>query len=213
MSGADLVLNDLADEGGAQFGRERECRVLVDRPECVVAPVCAGEPKPLRRAPAAAAAGGQPARESGQVEHLDLERRGPEIAIVGAEHEAVEPSGSVVRSRHHRDVAGGRRPHDRRLGGQGREYDRHGEPQPGASRRVQSSHSAKASTPRPERSTTVTLRRARPSRRNSTRMNPLARFAKRVLSSAVTRSRWPKMPAPLTSSYRALVPPITWSAW
>src|SRR2546428_777218 len=94
MSGADLVLNDLADEGGAQFGRERECRVLVDRPECVVAPVCAREPKHLRLAPAAAAARRQPARESGQVEHLDLERRGPEIAIVGAEHEAVEPSRS-----------------------------------------------------------------------------------------------------------------------
>src|SRR2546426_6211791 len=91
MSGADLVLNDLADEGGAQFGRERECRVLVDRPECVVAPVCAREPKHLRLAPAAAAARRQPARESGQVEHLDLERRGPEIALVGAAPEAVEP--------------------------------------------------------------------------------------------------------------------------
>src|SRR6058998_2783819 len=48
MSGADLVLNHLADEGGAQLGRERECRVLVDRPECVVAAVSAREPEERR---------------------------------------------------------------------------------------------------------------------------------------------------------------------
>src|SRR2546426_5666494 len=200
MSGADLVLNDLADEGGAQLGRQRECRVLVDRPECVVAAVSAREPEHLRLAPAAAAARREPARESGQVEHLDLERRGPEIAIVGAEHEAMEPSRPVVRARDDRLSHRRARRHRLPRGARRRQTRREPEGEPGPPRAAHSSHSANASVPPPERSTMITLRRARPPRRNATRMNPLARFAKRVPSSAVTRSRWPKMPAPLTSS-------------
>src|SRR2546430_3655006 len=120
-----------------------------------------------------------------------LERRGPEVAIVGAEHEPMEPSRLVVRSRHHGGGAGGRSPRDRRLRGAGRRCHRQGEPQPEPPRWVHWSHSANASTPPPERSTTVTPTRARPSCRDSTRLNPLALRAKRVLSSAVTRSRWP----------------------
>src|SRR5207247_9339443 len=85
MRGTDLILNDLADEGGAQLGRERECRVLVDRPECVVAAVSAREPEHLRLASAATAARREPARESGPGEHLHLERRCPGGARVGAE--------------------------------------------------------------------------------------------------------------------------------
>src|SRR3989449_7921435 len=96
MSGADLVLNHLADEGGAQLGRERECRVLVDRPECVVPAVSAREPEHLRLAPAAAAAWREPARESRQVEHLDLERRRPEVTVVRSEERRV---GKECRSR------------------------------------------------------------------------------------------------------------------
>src|SRR2546425_7865717 len=111
----------------------------------------------------------------------------------------MEPSRAVVRSRHH-VRAGGRLGRDRRLRGAGRRCHRQGEPQPEPPRWVHWSHSANASTPPPDRSTTVTPRRARPSCRNSTLMNPLALRAKRVLSSAVTRSRWPNVPAPLTSS-------------
>src|SRR2546425_11384021 len=76
MRGADLILNDLADEGGAQLGRERECRVLVDRPECVVAAVSAREPEHLRLASAATAARREPAPESGQVQPPHAARRG-----------------------------------------------------------------------------------------------------------------------------------------
>src|SRR2546425_838739 len=41
MGGADLVLDDLAYECGAQLGRERERRILVNRAEHVYAPVSA----------------------------------------------------------------------------------------------------------------------------------------------------------------------------
>src|SRR2546425_4421629 len=107
----------------------------------------------LRLASAATAARREPARESGQIEHLHLERRGPEVAIVGAEHEPMEPSRLVVRSRHHGGGAGGRSPRDPRLRGAGRRCHRQGEPQPEPPRWVHWSHSANASTPPPERST------------------------------------------------------------
>src|SRR2546426_8591152 len=93
----------------------------------------------------------------------------------------MEPSRAVVRSRHH-VRAGGRLGRDRRLRGARRRCHPQGEPQPEPPRWVHWSHSANASTPPPDRSTTVTPRRARPSCRNSTRMNPLALRAKRVLS-------------------------------
>src|SRR5438445_7684606 len=201
MSGADLVLNDLADEGGAQLGRERKCRVLVDRPECVAAAVSAREPEHLRLAPAAAAARREPAGEARQVENFDIHGRGPEVAVVGAQQQTVEPARAVLRARDDRLSACRVRrtglPGDARR----RQGRRDAQGERGPARAAHSSHRANASVPRPERSTTMTLRRARPSRRNSTRMNPLARFAKRVLSSAVTRSRWPKLPAPRSNSY------------
>src|SRR5438445_562298 len=99
MSGADLVLNDLADEGGAQLGRERKCRVLVDRPECVAAAVSAREPEHPRLAPAAAAARREPAGEARQVEYFDLHGRGPEVSVVGAQQQPVEPARAVLRAR------------------------------------------------------------------------------------------------------------------
>src|SRR5437773_4017613 len=209
MSGADLVLNHLADEGGAQLGRERECRVLVDRPECVVPAVSAREPEHLRLAPAAAAAWREPARESRQVEHLDLERRRPEVTVVRAQQQPVEPARAVVRARDDRLSACRVRRTGLPGGARRRQGRRDAQGERGPPRAAHSSHSANASVPPPERSTTITLRRARPSPRTSTRMNPLARFAKRVPSSAVTRTRWPKMPPPLSSTHRARAPPIT----
>src|SRR5437667_480557 len=140
-------------------------------------------------APAAPTGGRQPAREPGQVQHLDLDGCPPQVAVVGTQEQAMEPPCAVVRSRNH-GLPGRRARLSRRLPGETHRRERgcESEPDPARSRPAQLSHSPNSSAAFPARSTMMTPSRARPSRRISTRMNPLALRANRVLSSAVTRS-------------------------
>ena len=77
VGGADLILDDRADERGAQLGRECERGVLVDGAERVLAPIRPREVQCLRLAPTAAPFGCEPPGVAGKVEYLYREGRPP----------------------------------------------------------------------------------------------------------------------------------------
>ena len=93
---------------------------------------------------------------------------------MGAQQEAMQPPRLVARSGNYgppgRRVGRGRR---LPVKPDGCERHREWEPDPPA-RPTQLSHSPNSSVAFPARSTTITPKRARPSRRNATRINPLA---------------------------------------
>ncbi len=189
---ADLVLDHVAGEGGPQLRWQRQRRILVHRAEHVLAPVPTEEPQRLRLAPAAASGGREAAGEAGQVEHLDVDGRRPQVAVMRTEEQTMQPPCAVARPCDDRLSGGraGRCPGGLRRDGHRRQRQRRRERQDqgDVSRPAQLSHRANASAAAPRRSTTITPSRARPSRSTSTRMNPLALCANRVPSMAVTRS-------------------------
>ena len=114
MAGADLILHDVLHERPAQLGRHRARRVLVHGTEHVRPAVRALEAERLRLAPTAALGGCEPSPDTRQIEHLDPHRRRPQIAVVPAEHDAVQPAGPVLRAGGHSH--GARRGHSGRGG-------------------------------------------------------------------------------------------------
>src|SRR5207247_1239084 len=79
-------------------------------------------------APAAAGARRPAAGHARQVEHIDLEGRGPQVAVVGAQQQAVEPPRPVVRARDDRRSAGRRGLRGERESAEGcqrRQHDAH----------------------------------------------------------------------------------------
>src|SRR5207245_6116492 len=141
----------------------------------------------MRLAPAATAGGRERAGEPGPVQRLDLEGHRPQVAVVRAQEEAMQPPRTVVISRDHSlpGRGAGRR---RRLPGENRRNEERRQADNPGARPAQLSHSPNSSVALPARAMIITPNRARPSRKNSTRMKPLALRANRVLSSAVTRS-------------------------
>ena len=189
MRRADLVLDHVPRERGSQVGWQRQRRVLVDRAKHILPAVPAQEAQRLGLTPATAAGGSQPAAEARQVDYRDLDGRAPEVAVMRTQQDAMQPPRAVMCAgddgaslRRHRATG--------RLSAEGGRRQRRREPQAEErpTRSAQSIHSPKASAADPSRSTTITPSRARPSRRKSIRMKPLALRAKRVRSSATTRS-------------------------
>src|SRR5712692_2031662 len=148
-------------------------------------------------APTAAPERCEAAAKRRQVEHLDPNRRGPEVAVVRAEEKLMRESRRVAAASRNRDegrrirLRGGGRPrwslprHDAHR----REQEQHArraaaEPDtaaPGHEASAQSSHRAKASAASPLAFTTIAPSRAVPLCRTSNRIKPLARRAKRVV--------------------------------
>ena len=118
MAGADLILDDLIDEGLAQLRRDRRRGILVHRAESEHAPVAALEPQRFRLPPATALERGQTAGVAGEIEHFDADRDGPQVAVVAAEQELVRPARSITGAGGHGYSRGllsprrGRREHD-----------------------------------------------------------------------------------------------------
>ena len=128
MRRADLVLNHVPGKGRPQLGRQRQCGILVNRAEHVLSSILAQEAQHLRLAPAAATGRRQPAREAGQVQHLDLDGCPPQVAVVGTQEQAMQPSCAVARSRHH-GLPGRRRRRGRCLPGEAHRRERRREPE------------------------------------------------------------------------------------
>jgi hypothetical protein len=101
MARAGLVAHDGRRRGGLQRRRQRLHRVLVDRAELVFLAVGALQAERLGLLSSTSLGDLEASGELVEVEHGRLDRRAPEIPIMVAEEQPVQPAGVVLRSGGH----------------------------------------------------------------------------------------------------------------
>ena len=94
MAGTGLVLHHPPHHCSPQLGGKEGRRVLVHRAERELPPVRGLEAQRPSLLSTAALGGTEASRHRVEVEHLDVYRRRPEIAVVVAKEEAVQPPAS-----------------------------------------------------------------------------------------------------------------------
>src|SRR5256714_12021899 len=100
MRRTDLIPYQLPGERSAEIGGKRQRGVLINRAKHILAPVRAQKAHGLGLAPAAATGRREAAGKTRQIEHLHLHRRRPEVAVMAAEEQTMEPSRVVAGARH-----------------------------------------------------------------------------------------------------------------
>ncbi len=102
MVRADLVLHDAVDDAVAQLGPQGHGGILVDRTHLPLPAVGALEAQRRRLLAAALLLGLEAAGDPGEIEDLDLDRRCPQLAVVGTPEGGEDGTGLVLRARHRR---------------------------------------------------------------------------------------------------------------